>query len=139
MLAFNFTNFGQFIHSVSQPFHKVLASSFDTIKCHKTSSAKPPHPKNRVSVQSRSTDYTLIDEFRSKKHFQSHKQLQNQECFKEGANALKGWMEFKILMLQNGALRDIKEYVQQEVFKEDFSSIIASKKESVAQERFDLT
>ena len=44
-------------------------------------------------MQSRSTNYTTLQEFKSKKQLESQKNIQIvQEMLKEGANTIKGWI-----------------------------------------------
>lgn len=54
---------------------------------------------------------------------------------KEGANAIKGWIQFKILMIQNSALRDLMEYAKHLNYHE-LSPIASSKKDGLIENFF---
>lgn len=132
-LTYNFTNLTTLITLLSRLLAKNIKKTAEILESQ--SSKKPVADKiinNRASFHSGSTNSTYYEELKSRKQFGAQRKIEMIEQMREGANTIKGWIQFKILMVQSLVLKELQAFKKQKNV-EELSPISVSKKEHLIE------
>jgi hypothetical protein len=111
-LAYNFSSITLFCQKINTLLSKSLKQSLETLKTCATCTDyhKTKKEIKRASFYSGYTTSTSNEEKTSKKSSKKLTEDRRREMHEEGTNSIKGWLEFKILILASHSFALIKDY-----------------------------